>query len=74
LAVGDRAPLNAELADVDLVSWVFIVPPKFVVFHVEVRIVSLVSLEIVMTKLDSSGAKRDGNTGRLRGCIPVLGK
>jgi hypothetical protein len=71
LAVGDRAPLDAELADIDLVSWVFIVPSKLVVLHVQTCIVDL---EIVMSKLDGSGTKRDGGTGRLRGSIPGLGK
>ena len=71
LTVGDRAPLDSELAHVDLVTRMFIIPPKLMVPHIERRIIGL---EIVMAKLNSSGTKCDGNTGRLRGSIPDLGQ
>jgi hypothetical protein len=71
LTVGDRAPLDAELAHVNLVTRVFIIPTKFVVPHIEG---SIVSLEIIMAKLDSSGPERDSYTGGLRGSIPGFSK
>src|SRR5260221_9174403 len=71
LTVGDRAPLHAELAHLDFASRVFIIPPKLVVLHIEGRIVFL---GIVMAKLNGSGTKSDGITGRDRSSIPGLDK
>jgi hypothetical protein len=71
LAIGDRAPLHTELAHLDFASRVFIVPPKFVVLHIQGRIVFL---GIVMAKLDGSGAEGDSSAGRDRTSIPDLGE
>jgi hypothetical protein len=71
LTVGDRTPLDAELAYVNLVLRMFIIPPKLVVPHIQAIILSL---EIIMTKLNSSRAQCDSGTGRVRGSIPDLGK
>jgi hypothetical protein len=71
LTVVDRAPLDPELAHVHLVPRVFIIPPKLVVPQIEG---SILSLEIIMAKLDGSGAERDNGTRGDRGSIPDLGK
>jgi hypothetical protein len=64
-------PFNTELARVDLASLVLIIPPRLMVPHVEGR---TISLEIVVAKLNGSGAKCDSSTGRKRASIPDLGK
>jgi hypothetical protein len=71
LTVGDRTPLDAELAHVNLVLRMFIIPHKLVVPHIEAIILSL---EIILAKLDSSRAQCDSDTGRVWGSIPDLGK
>jgi hypothetical protein len=71
LTVGHRTPLDAELAHVNLVLRVFIIPPKRVVPHIEAVILSL---EIIKAKLNSGRAQCDSDTGWVWGGIPDLGK